>query len=115
MPVSHIKSFELLSLPTGSDRAEGSGPGFEGALPSIARLDLGALKMREEAAIRKLQEKDAMRGKGVTREAQEVFDWLARTYVPGRHLLLVNRAFVGYQLIRAFADYQRAGRRRPSS
>lgn len=39
------------------------------------------MKAREEAAIRKMKEKDATRGKGVTKEAQEVFDMIGRTYV----------------------------------
>ena len=77
---SSIQSYELLSLPTEADRAEGYGPGFDGALPSIEKLDMAALRAREEEAIRKLKEQDRRRGKGVTKEAQALFDDLIKVY-----------------------------------
>lgn len=79
IPVSHIQSFQLLSLPAASDRVAGSGPGFEGALPSITKVDLDSLKAKEEQAIRKIKERDATRGRGVGKDAQEVFDHINRT------------------------------------
>jgi hypothetical protein len=59
--------------------SENPGQGFDAALPSIGRVDIKALKAREEEAVRKLKEKEAMRGKGVTKEGQDIFDALART------------------------------------
>lgn len=79
IPVSHISSFAVVSLPTESDRAAGSAPGFQGALPSISKLDLEDLKAREVAAVKKLKEKEAMRNKNATKEGQEVFDHVSRT------------------------------------
>jgi hypothetical protein len=82
IPVSQIQSFQFLSPhPTESNRVHGPDLAFEGSSPSIFKLDLDALKAREEAAIRKMKEFDATRGKGVTKEAQDIFDWFARTYV----------------------------------
>ncbi|KAF2195256.1 hypothetical protein K469DRAFT_6416 [Zopfia rhizophila CBS 207.26] len=76
IPFAHILHFELIGP---GERVPESGPGFDGALPSISKVDLEALKAREEQTIREMKKKDAMRGKGVTKEAQEVFDFLART------------------------------------
>ncbi|KAF2807765.1 uncharacterized protein BDZ99DRAFT_464678 [Mytilinidion resinicola] len=76
IPFAHILNIELLGA---GERVEGSVPGFDGALPSIAKVDLDAVRAREEATIRKIKERDAMRGRGVSREAQEIFDALART------------------------------------
>lgn len=44
-------------------------------------MDLKSLEAREEAAIRKVKEKDATKGKGVSKEAQEIFDALHKTLV----------------------------------
>jgi hypothetical protein len=77
IPVSQIQNFQIVSA--AGDGEEERTNGFDAALPSISRLDLDALRAREEAAIRKMKEFDATRGKGVTKEAQEIFDWFART------------------------------------
>lgn len=42
---------------------------------------MAALIAREEQTIREMKKKDAQKGKGVSREGQEIFDILARTYV----------------------------------
>lgn len=42
-------------------------------------LDTRALKNREANAVAKIQEGEARRGKGVTREAQDLFDAFSRT------------------------------------
>jgi hypothetical protein len=44
-------------------------------------VDLDALKAREEQTIRDMKKKDAQKGKGVSKEAQEIFDFIARTLV----------------------------------
>ncbi|KAF2001447.1 hypothetical protein P154DRAFT_521827 [Amniculicola lignicola CBS 123094] len=80
IPFAHIISFELIGP---SERVAESGPGFDGALPSISKVDLDALRAREEQTIREMKKKDAMKGKGVTREAQDVFDFVAKT-LPAR-------------------------------
>lgn len=73
IPISRIQSFNVLSL------ARSESTGFDGALPSIGRVDIKALKAREEEAVRNLKEKESMRGKGVSKEGQDIFDALART------------------------------------
>ena len=78
IPFAHILSFEIVGA---GERIPDSGPGFDGALPSISRVDLDAIKAREEQTIREMKRKDAQKGKGVTKEAQEIFDFFARTYV----------------------------------
>ena len=82
IPFAHIISFELIGP---GERAPESGPGFDGALPSISKVDLDALKAREEQTIREMKKKDAQKGKGVTKEAQEIFDTIARTLVYRTH------------------------------
>ena len=72
--VSRIQSFQVLAL--SPDQASA---GFEGASPSIGRIDTRALEAREQATIRKMKERDATRGRGVGREAQDIFDALSRT------------------------------------
>lgn len=74
IPIAHVQDFKIIA-----PSAETDGPGFEGAQPSISKLDLDALKAREEAAVRKLKEKEATRNRGATKEGQEIFDNFART------------------------------------
>lgn len=76
IPFAHILNFELLGM---GERVAGSGPGFDGALPSISRVDMDAIKAREEQTIREMKKKDAQKGKGVSKEGQEVFDAISRT------------------------------------
>jgi len=81
IPISSIQNFQIISLNQTSDNAEGSDSTFENAVPSITKLDMSALKTKEELAIRKVKEHNATRGKNVTKEAQDIFDWFSRTYV----------------------------------
>ncbi|KAF1973375.1 hypothetical protein BU23DRAFT_464965 [Bimuria novae-zelandiae CBS 107.79] len=93
IPFAHILNFELVG---GAERAPESGPGFDGALPSISKVDLAAIKAREEQTIRKMKERDAQKGKGVSKEAQEVFDAVSRT-LPSRWAdtrIIVNDAVI---------------------
>lgn len=78
IPFAHILSFEIIGL---GERVSESSAGFDGAVPSIAKVDMAALIAREEQTIREMKRKDAQKGKGVSREAQEIYDALARTYV----------------------------------
>lgn len=76
IPFAHILNFELIGM---GERQSGSAPGFDGALPSISKVDMDAIKAREEQTIREMKKKDAQKGKGVTKEAQEIFDAINRT------------------------------------
>lgn len=76
IPFAHILSFEIIGL---GERAQESNAGFDGAVPSIAKVDMAALMAREEQTIREMKKKDAQKGRGVSRDAQEIFDILART------------------------------------
>lgn len=76
IPVSKIQSVQVLSV------AEGNAGGLETALPPIAKVDVRRLREREESRVRKAQEEERKRGKGVTREGQAVYDALDRMYVP---------------------------------
>lgn len=86
--IPNIQEFKILP---GED---GSPDGFESAMPTIAALDLNALKAREESAVRKLLEKEATRGRGVPKEAQEIFDAINRTLPTRWHdqTIIVNDA-----------------------
>ncbi|KAL9079517.1 MAG: hypothetical protein Q9157_001629 [Trypethelium eluteriae] len=78
--VSKIQSYQIQSL--NNDISHGDGV-TESGLFSIGKIDTKALKAREQAAIGKIKERDAMKGKGVSKEAQDIFDALART-LPAR-------------------------------
>lgn len=76
IPFAHIESFEILGS---GERAPESTAGFDGALPSISKVDIAALQAREDQTIREMKKKDAQKGKGVSPEAQELFDAISRT------------------------------------
>lgn len=78
--IPNIQKFEI--LPSGGGQDGGGADGFESVTPTIASLDLSALKAREEAAVRKLLEKEEHRNREVTPEVQELYDAFNRTYVP---------------------------------
>jgi len=97
VPFAHIQNVQVLSLPNNAAAANGtastasSDGGAVAAVhetataaagvvvPSFSRADMDVLRAREEAAVRKMKEYDSTRGKGVSREAQEVFDWFMKT------------------------------------
>ncbi|KAJ0419397.1 anticodon-binding domain-containing protein [Aspergillus carlsbadensis] len=74
IPISRIQSFQIVSLAQNNESTS-----FADAAPSLHALDIRALKAREANAVAKLQESEARRGKGVTREAQDIFDAFSRT------------------------------------
>lgn len=77
--LSSIRDFQILSLADKTENEEAATNGVQASIPALTKFDAAALKAREEAAIRKMKERDAQRGKGVTKEAQDIFDWFART------------------------------------
>ncbi|KAL2810848.1 anticodon-binding domain-containing protein [Aspergillus granulosus] len=77
IPISRIQSFQLVSLAPSSQNNESTS--FADAVPSLHALDIRALKAREATAVAKAQESESRRGKGVTREAQDIFDAFSRT------------------------------------
>ena len=76
IPVSRIQSFQVISLATDSTSSD-----FTGAQPPIGPVDIKRLELRERAKIDKLKEEERNRGKGVTKEAQAIFDSFKRMYV----------------------------------
>ena len=68
LPFSAVQHFSVISLP--------SPPTQPKELPP---LDHSALQSRLDAAITRLKAEDARKGKGVTREAQDIFDRISRT------------------------------------
>lgn len=75
IPISTLTTIPtILSLAPASQTSS-----FTTALPPLAPLPVAALRAREEAAIRAVKERDLKRGKGVTKEAQEIFDSLGKT------------------------------------
>jgi len=79
IPVAQISGFQIVTADANGAVSAPTPIGFGDVVPSIARVDIDALRAREEEAVRKLKEYDGTRGKGVTREAQEIFDWFKRT------------------------------------
>lgn len=68
-------------------------PSFTDAQPSIQALDIRALKAREAKAIGEAMDREARRGKGVTREAQDLFDAFSRTmpaHWNGPHIVVAD-------------------------
>ncbi|KAI9673902.1 MAG: hypothetical protein M1817_002108 [Caeruleum heppii] len=85
IPISKLQSFQLLSLaprmanPSSSAGTPSSGPNFENAVPSIRPIDVRALRQRERNALEAERRKEQSRGRGVPKEAQEIYDALGRT------------------------------------
>ena len=88
IPVSRVQSLNVLSSSAsdntntsstgGVGDVNGMVSGFDKALPALRKLDTKALREREERAVRKAQEVEAKRGKGVSAEAQTLFNALDR-------------------------------------
>ncbi|KAK8227269.1 anticodon-binding domain-containing protein [Phyllosticta capitalensis] len=98
--IPHIQDFKILASGAGGEDEGGAAAaaagGFEAVVPGIGPLDLGALKRREEDAVKKLMQKEATRGRGVPKEAQEIFDAINKT-LPARwheQSIVINDAVI---------------------
>lgn len=115
IPVKHISSFEVVSLDPNAAKQS-----FSSAQPPIATVDLKKLREREEAKIRELREQERKKGKGVTREAQQIYNALDRMCVVCPHRLIVPHSTdrfqtqVPYPLARARDCRQRRRHHQPS-
>ncbi|KAG8623029.1 hypothetical protein KVT40_008005 [Elsinoe batatas] len=78
IPISRIQNFQVLSLAENKD-------GFATALPAIGKVDTAKLKEREKQRIAKIKNEEAKKGKGVTAEAQALFNALDRMYAARWH------------------------------
>ena len=76
IPIQHISSFDIVSLDPNAAKQTAAT-----VQPPIAPVDIKKLREREEAKIRQLREQEANKGKGVSREAQQIFDALKRLCV----------------------------------
>jgi hypothetical protein len=83
IPVQHISSFDIVSLDSNAAKQT-----ITTVQPPIAPVDIKKLREREEAKIRQLREQEANKGKGVSREAQQIFDALKRLYAATSSILL---------------------------
>ena len=68
LPLSALQNFSVVSLPS---------PGATAA--PLPPLDHSALQSRLEATVSRLKAEDAKKGKGVSKEAQDIFDRISRT------------------------------------
>ena len=67
----------MLSLPSTTETGANS---FATVQPPIGPVDVKRLEERERASINKLKEDDRNRGRGVSKEAQAIFDSFKRMY-----------------------------------
>ena len=68
-----MQSFQVIST-------VGSEISFANAQPAIGPVEIKRLQQREEKRIRELKEDQKNMGKGVTKEAQAIFDSFNRMY-----------------------------------
>lgn len=74
IPFTRIASCQVLSPQQGGDGT------IANALPPIGPVDIKQLQKREQARIEQLKAVESDRGKGVTREAQAIYDAFKRMY-----------------------------------
>ena len=77
IPVPRIQAFQVTALTAGAESGDAS---FATAQPAIGPVDTKRLKEREQGRINKLKEDEENRGRGVTKEAQAIFDSFRRMY-----------------------------------
>jgi hypothetical protein len=75
IPFTRIASCQVIALQQNGDGS------IANALPPIGPVDTKQLQKREAARIEQLKAEENDRGKGVTREAQAIYDSLRRMYV----------------------------------
>jgi hypothetical protein len=68
IPISRIQNFSITRAADGTAATQ----------PTVGAVDMKQAKQREEARIAKLQEEERHRGKGVTSEAQALYDSFKR-------------------------------------
>jgi hypothetical protein len=74
--VNQISNFIVSALPTPSNSKEAS---FENTYSNIGPVNTKTAKVRLDGEVKKLQEQEARRGKGVGKEGQDIFDVLVKT------------------------------------
>lgn len=87
IPVSRIASFQVISIDTTTNGSDG---GIANAQPAIGPVDTKRLRQREDDRVRALKEEEISRGKGVTKEAQTIFDSFKRMYAHTLSLIKEN-------------------------
>ncbi|EMC96108.1 hypothetical protein BAUCODRAFT_50250, partial [Baudoinia panamericana UAMH 10762] len=78
IPISQIQSFQVVSLASGGSGSESS---VENAKPSVGLVDTKRLRRRLDERVAAVQEQEKNQGKGVTKEAQAIFDSFRRMHV----------------------------------
>lgn len=69
IPISRVQGVQILTQPSAADREEKS---------TVAPADSKRAQERLDARVRQLKEQAENRGRGVTKEAQAIFDALKR-------------------------------------
>jgi len=78
IPISRVQNFSITRA------TEGNAQGIAATQPTVGAVDMKQAKQREEARIAKLQDEERHRGKGVTSEAQALYDSFKRINMPIR-------------------------------
>ena len=84
IPIARLQSFQLLALaPESAATAApdvGGGPvGFAHAMPGIQKVDRNAVLAKERTAVDKDVKRENAKGRGVSKEGQDIYDALSRT------------------------------------
>lgn len=81
VPLPRVQSFQVVSLASTATAGNGN---FADAQPAIGFVDIKRLQDREQAKINRLKDEERDKGKGVTKEAQAIFDSFKRINMPIR-------------------------------
>ncbi|KAK3708959.1 hypothetical protein LTR37_011123 [Vermiconidia calcicola] len=77
VPLPRVQSFQVVSLARTATAGIGN---CADAQPAIGFVDIKRLQDREQAKINRLKDEERNKGKGVTKEAQAIFDSFKRMY-----------------------------------
>ncbi|KAK5119453.1 hypothetical protein LTR85_007553 [Meristemomyces frigidus] len=80
-PVSRIQSIQVISLASGAENSESS---YASAQPAIGPVDVKRREQRVADRVRQLKEEEKNMGRGVTKEAQAIYDSFKRINMPIR-------------------------------